>query len=143
DKIKRSEHREGDAAHAMNECFITEKNAGHNQADQVSRQDCFALCGGGETTEKKQNEKDEFYFRLAHACRTQLIDDPLCPHRHEPKDDAHGYDKNEQPEIVICEEPAEREHGSKIRNETRRQNHFPHGGIAESTLNHNGVDHGN
>src|SRR5438552_7113548 len=59
-KIEWGKHRESNATHAMNECFITEKNAGHDQADQISGQDRFALRSGCETTEKNKTKKMNF-----------------------------------------------------------------------------------
>jgi hypothetical protein len=67
-------------------------------------QDRFAFCSGGETTEKEQNEENEFYFRLADASGSELVDDRAGPARHEPECDQHRDHEYQEPEIVIGKE---------------------------------------
>ena len=114
----------------MNKRLIAQEHSRYDQADEIGRQNCFALRGGGEAAEKEQNEKDELYFRFAHACRTQLVDDRFCPCRHEPKHHAHADYEHEQPDVVVCKESAERQDGAKIGDEAGGQNHLSHRGIA-------------
>src|SRR5437667_9655440 len=75
DEIEWREHRKRDAAHAKNECLVAQKYACNYKADQISRQDCFALRGGREAAEKEKNEKDKLYFRFAYPRRSKPIDD--------------------------------------------------------------------
>src|SRR4029453_6898184 len=109
DEIEWREHRKGDAAHAMNECFVAQKYSCNYKADQISRQDCLAPRRGREAAEKEKNEKDELYFRFAHPCRSKPINDRLCPHWHKPEHDTHNDDEDEQPNVEVCKEPAKRE----------------------------------
>ena len=56
-----------DAAHAMNECFVAQKYACDDKADQISlavTASPFAVVA--KPPRKKKNEKDELYFRFAH-----------------------------------------------------------------------------
>ncbi len=64
-EVEWRKHREGDAAHSINQCFVAEKNSCDHQANQVGRQYRFAFRAGGEAAKKKQNKKDKLYFRFA------------------------------------------------------------------------------
>ena len=127
----------------MHQCFVAHENASDDKTDQVRRQNGFAFRGRGETAKKKQNEEDKFYFRFTHASRTQFVDDPFRPCRHEPQHHTHRDDKGEQPKIVIRKQSAERENRPKIGDETRRENHLAHCGVAESAFDHHRVNHRN
>src|SRR5207249_8032761 len=132
-----------DAAHAMNECLVAQKYACNYKADHISRQDCFALRGGREAAEKEKNGKDKLYFRFAYPRRSKPIDDRLCPLWHKPEHDTHDDDEDEQPNVEVCKEPAKREHRAEISNETSRENHFAHRGVAVAAFDHHGVNHRN
>jgi len=49
-----------DAPHPVNQRFVAQENAGHNQADQIRRQDRLAFGGGRQTARKNSTRKINF-----------------------------------------------------------------------------------
>ena len=60
---------------------------------------------------------------------------------HEPKHDARSDYEDEQPDVVVCEKPAEGEHSPEIGDEAGRENHLSHRRVAKSAFDHYGVNH--
>src|SRR5438270_4108235 len=74
DEIEWCKYRECDAAHAVHEGFIAQKNSRQDQPNQIGGQHGLTFRRGGEAAEEKQNKQNEFHFRLAHSRRAQPLD---------------------------------------------------------------------
>src|SRR5207302_4283960 len=140
DKVKRREHRKGDAAHAPDQRLVAEKYAGKNKTKKIRWQHRLAFACCSQAAEKEKNEKDEFDLGFTHLRCAEARDNRLCPARHEPEDDQRHDHKQQEPDIIVRKQHAQREHRPEISNETRSKNHFAHGSIAESALDHDGVN---
>src|SRR5439155_16275306 len=138
DKIERREDRKGDAAHATNERFVSKKYACNDKTKKIGWQNGFAFSCRGKAAEKEQDKEDKFYFRFAHLRCTQARDDRLRPPWHEPQNDQRHDHKQQQPEIVVGEQGAERQYGSEIGDEACSQDHLAHGSVTKSALDHHG-----
>ena len=89
---------------------------------------------------KKRTKKMNLTSGSLTCVAPRRVNNRLCPARHEPEDDQRHDHKQQEPDIIVRKQHAQREHRPEISNETRSKNHFAHGSIAESALDHDGVN---
>ena len=108
----------------MDQRLVPQEHAGDDQADQIGRQNRFAFGGGRQAAKEEQDEENEFDFRLADARRAQRVMMNCGPLGHEPKHHARHDDEDQQPEVEIGKDEAERQHRPEVVDEARGQNRF-------------------
>jgi hypothetical protein len=107
----------------------------------IGGQHRFAAGDGGHAAEPKQDQRDELRFGLADAM-TDLREEPGRESRQQEQDHGGRRAEESQPQIVMREHDAERQHRAEVVDEAGGEDDLAHLAAIEAGLHHHRVDDG-